>query len=340
MSNGYIFISYRRDDSAGYARAIYDQFVQHFSSQRVFIDVDAIEPGLPFDEAIEGAVAKCDILLAIIGRRWLDRQTDTTSRLNDPKDFVRLEIAAALSRNVRVIPVLLDGASMPTEEQLPEPLRALARRNAIEVSNSRFKSDVARLITAVSKALGRPASSTIPAPFGAISMLHLVIGLLAVGVLLLLIYVGFREGERKAPAESISEVKDEPGPSKTDKGPPSFIAREKEPNDQAPEANSVAVGTKIRGEITPNEDRDFFRFRTSNRTPSKTIVVLRKLSSTGFWGEVSIYDKNERQLKHDFETADQPVSLVFESTPSSFYFVSVKSNGQKGGPYELEVREE
>jgi hypothetical protein len=113
MSNGYIFISYRRDDAAGYARAIYDQFVQHFSAQRVFIDVDAIEPGLPFDEAIERAVAKCDILLAIIGRRWFDRQTDTTSRLNDPKDFVRLEIAAALSRNVRVIPVLLDGAACP-----------------------------------------------------------------------------------------------------------------------------------------------------------------------------------------------------------------------------------
>lgn len=159
MSNGYIFISYRRDDSAGYARAIYDQLVQHFSRERIFMDVDAIEPGFPFDEAIERAVGQCEILLAMIGRRWMEQQAGAGPRINDPKDFVRLEIAAALSRNIRVIPVLLDGASMPAEEALPEPLRALARRNALEVSNSRFKSDMERLLGAVSKALGESNTS-------------------------------------------------------------------------------------------------------------------------------------------------------------------------------------
>jgi hypothetical protein len=112
MSNGHIFISYRRDDSAGYARAIYDQLAQHFSRERIFMDVDAIEPGFPFDEAIERAVGQCEILLAMIGRRWMEQQAGAGPRINDPKDFVRLEIAAALSRNIRVIPVLLDGASM------------------------------------------------------------------------------------------------------------------------------------------------------------------------------------------------------------------------------------
>ena len=100
MSNGQIFISYRRDDSAGYTRAIYDRLVQHFSKDRVFMDVDAIEPGLPFDEAIKHALDKCEVLLVVIGRHWLDTRDGLGPRINDPQDFVRLEIAAALSRFV------------------------------------------------------------------------------------------------------------------------------------------------------------------------------------------------------------------------------------------------
>jgi hypothetical protein len=165
MGDGHIFISYRRDDSAGYTRAIYDQLVKRFSKDRVFMDVDAIEPGLPFDEVIDEAVSRCEILLAMIGKRWMEQQAGAGSRIGDPKDFVRNEIAAALSRGIPVIPVLLDGATMPTEEALPEPLRAFARRNAIEVSNTRFNSDVARLVEAVSKALGEadaPQNSQVP----------------------------------------------------------------------------------------------------------------------------------------------------------------------------------
>jgi hypothetical protein len=123
------------------------------------MDMDAIEPGLPFDEVINQAVGHCEILLAMVGKRWMEEQPGVGPRINDAKDFVRLEIAAALSRGIRVIPVLLDGAIMPTEEALPEPLRALARRNAIEVSNSRFNSDVNRLVDAVSKALGESDAS-------------------------------------------------------------------------------------------------------------------------------------------------------------------------------------
>src|SRR5215813_4125702 len=116
MSNDHIFISYRRDDSAGYARAIYDQLAERFARERIFMDVDAIEPGLPFDEAINQAVGRCKVQIVMIGKRWMEQQPNIGPRLNDEKDFVRLEIAAALSRNVRVIPVLLNGASMPTEE--------------------------------------------------------------------------------------------------------------------------------------------------------------------------------------------------------------------------------
>jgi hypothetical protein len=154
MSNGHIFISYRRDDSAGYTRAMYDHLVKRFSKARVFMDVDTIEPGLPFDEAINQAVGRCEIFIAMIGKRWMEEKPGVAPRINNAKDFVRLEIAAALSRNIRVIPVLLDGAVMPTEEALPEPLRALARRNAIEISNNRFDADVARLVEVVEEVLG------------------------------------------------------------------------------------------------------------------------------------------------------------------------------------------
>jgi hypothetical protein len=154
MSTGQIFISYRREDSAGYARALYDRLVQQFSKERVFMDVDAIEPGLAFDEAIKRALDQCEVLLVVIGKRWMDKQQGLGPRIDDPQDFVRLEIAAALSRNIRVVPVLLDGASMPSEAELPEPLRALSRRNALEIRNSRFAADTGTLIMAVHKALG------------------------------------------------------------------------------------------------------------------------------------------------------------------------------------------
>ncbi len=184
MSNGQIFISYRREDSAGYARALYDRLVQHFSKERVFMDVDAIEPGLPFDEAIKRALDQCEVLLVVIGRRWLDKQPGMGPRITDPKDFVRLEIAAALSRNIRVVPVLLDGASMPSEEELPESLRALSRRNALEVSNSRFASDTETLIKAVRKALGETgARATLRKLCGRKSVLYWLVGVLAAGVL-------------------------------------------------------------------------------------------------------------------------------------------------------------
>jgi hypothetical protein len=162
MGTGRIFISYRRDDSAGYARAIYEQLVKRFSKDRIFMDVDSIEPGLPFDQVIKQAVDRCEILLAIIGKGWIEQKAGGGPRINDPNDFVRVEIVAALSGNTRVIPVLLDGATMPTEEALPEPLRPLARRNAIDVSNTRFSSDVERLVEVVSKVLGESDTSHTP----------------------------------------------------------------------------------------------------------------------------------------------------------------------------------
>lgn len=151
---GGIFISYRREEAAGYAGRLRDRLVARFGQDQVFMDVDAIEPGLDFAEEIEAAVQSCQILLAVIGKRWLTAtDKDGRLRLDDPDDLVRLEIEAALSRNTRVIPVLVDGAAMPRRNDLPEPVRSLARRHAHELSHSRFDYDAEQLLEIVEKVL-------------------------------------------------------------------------------------------------------------------------------------------------------------------------------------------
>ena len=117
------------------------------------MDVDTIEPGVDFVRTIEEAVAACDVLIAVIGTRWLVSSDQTRSRLDNPEDFVRLEIAAALKRDIRVIPVLVEGASIPTSSDLPDDLKPLARRNGVEVSHTRFNTDADLLVGAIERAL-------------------------------------------------------------------------------------------------------------------------------------------------------------------------------------------
>src|SRR5947209_1157559 len=148
-----IFISYRRDDSAGHAGRLYDQLAAHFGGDQIFIDIEPnqIEPGEDFVQVIEKAVGSCEILIALIGQSWLTSRGETGRRVDNPKDFVRLEIAAALARNVRIIPVLVQGAQMPHPQDLPEGLLPLSRRNALELSDLRWKHDVDRLISTLEK---------------------------------------------------------------------------------------------------------------------------------------------------------------------------------------------
>ncbi|MGM1060718.1 SRPBCC family protein [Saccharothrix sp. Mg75] len=134
-----IFISYRRDDSSGHAGRLYDALAARFGEADVFLDVDSIGPGEDFAEVIERTLARCDALLAVIGRTW------ASPRLHDPADFVRLEVERALARDLRVVPVLVAGAALPPAGDLPEVLRPLVRRNAFEVSDLRFRRDVDRL---------------------------------------------------------------------------------------------------------------------------------------------------------------------------------------------------
>ncbi len=145
-----IFISYRRGDSAGHTGRLYDRLVDHFGQDQVFMDIDTIRPGLDFAEVVQQAIAASDGLIAVIGQDWLtaaDRAGER--RLDQPDDLVRLEIAAALELGILVIPVLVQGAQMPAAAELPEGLKELASRNALEMSDARFRSDVDRLIQAL-----------------------------------------------------------------------------------------------------------------------------------------------------------------------------------------------
>jgi formylglycine-generating enzyme required for sulfatase activity len=150
-----IFICYRRDDTAGHAGRLYDRLAAHFGHKRVFIDIDLIEPGEDFVQKIEEAVGSCEILLALIGRGWLAGRNEAGRRLDNPNDFVRLEIVAALARGIHVIPVLMQGARMPRLHDLPDDLLPLSRRNAHELSDLRWNYDVDHLIGALERVLTR-----------------------------------------------------------------------------------------------------------------------------------------------------------------------------------------
>src|SRR5215211_6655907 len=155
ISRGRIFICYRRRDARDLAGRIYDSLVTQFGEDDIFMDVDAIEPGLDFVQELTKAVASCDVLLAVIGHRWLTI-TDSAGRrrLDNPADFVRLEIETALQREIRVIPVLTEDATLPRADDLPDSIASLVRRQAVQIRFDRYRDDVSNLISTIKKALG------------------------------------------------------------------------------------------------------------------------------------------------------------------------------------------
>ena len=184
-----IFISYRRSDASAWAGRLYDRLVEELPAASVFMDVDTIEPGVDFTQVLSERVGAADIVLAVIGPRWLEASGgDGRRRLDDPGDFVRIEIETSLARGIRVIPVLVDGAAVPRADQLPEAIRGLASRNAIEITHTRFGSDSRALVERLRGLLGPTASGEerglvrlTHLPSGG-KWLHLVLLVLALGL--------------------------------------------------------------------------------------------------------------------------------------------------------------
>ena len=154
-----IFISYRRDDTEGEAGRLFDDLVRSFGDDSVFMDVSDIRPGVDFRKEIDANVASCGVLLAIIGPKWTSISGQNGRRLDDPNDFVRLEIVSALARDVAVIPVLVHDAKMPRPDELPEALKDLAFRNSVEITHARWNSDVQLLTKALAPYVAPTAST-------------------------------------------------------------------------------------------------------------------------------------------------------------------------------------
>ena len=142
-----IFICYRREDSGGYAGRLYDHLIRHFGKGQIFMDIDAIPVGQNFVDVIDQRIGSCDVLIALIGITWMNATNRRGQRrLDDPADFVRLEIEAALKRKIPIIPVLVGGARMPAAQELPGEIAHLAYLNAFEIYDRMFDESIARLV--------------------------------------------------------------------------------------------------------------------------------------------------------------------------------------------------
>jgi len=146
-----VFISYRRDDSAYIAATLFEKLQNHFGGDSVFFDIDTIPLGTDFRKLISNSVQQCDVLLAVIGDSWVHATDEQgKKRLDDPADFVRLEIESALTREIPVIPVLVGKARMPRKDELPESLQELSFRNATEVrAGHDLQQHLSRLIAGI-----------------------------------------------------------------------------------------------------------------------------------------------------------------------------------------------
>lgn len=199
---GGIFISYRRDDARWAAGRLADALESSFGAQHIFRDVDRIEPGADFVQVLESRLADCAVMLVLMGPKWLSISDGKGQRrLDDPQDWIRLEIATALKRNIRVIPVLLDGVVMPTAAELPAELASLPRRQALELADTRFDADTRSLIDTLQ---GDPILATVhqrrnppatPKPDKQASRWPVFAGAIAAGIVTVMIGANMVDGD-------------------------------------------------------------------------------------------------------------------------------------------------
>src|SRR5882757_6287013 len=162
-----IAISYRRSDSSAIAGRIADRLAARYGKESIFIDVDSVPFGTDFRKYIQDVWSEISVLIVVVGPRWLGAAegADAVARIRERTDVVRIELEMALKRDVPIIPILVDGAAMPTREQLPRGLRAFSDRNAADVDGGRdFHPHVDRLIQAIDRIAGEPVDPPSPAP--------------------------------------------------------------------------------------------------------------------------------------------------------------------------------
>ena len=264
-----IFISYRREDAEGQAGRLFDDLVRDFGDDSVFMDVAGLEPGRDFRRAIDEQVTSCGVLLAVIGKSWLDAKDESGQRrLDDPMDFVRLETASALKRDIPVIPVLVRGASMPRAEDLPEDLKELAFRNGVELTHARWDSDVQVLVKALRPyvqakpeptGLRPPSAPSEPGPTGRGSSLIIIAVLVSVLVLAFVGYLWHQKSSAEAARKAAALVEEKPLAVADDekaKAEANRINKEKNAADQAdtqkkpvPTSKTISTADEDKGNV-------------------------------------------------------------------------------------------
>jgi hypothetical protein len=200
----YVFICYRREDTSGYAGRLYDALQPRFG-ERLFMDVDSLSPGSDFVDVINETVGRSDVMLTLIGRNWLEaRDRHGNRRLDDPEDYVRLEVATALERGIRLVPVLVGGAEMPTADSLPGDIAGLTRRHSVSLADEGWRSGVTDLV-------GRLQSGTPPRAVATPRLLSrlpraartrgaVVLALVALVALATLVWPGVLSGRTSTPS--------------------------------------------------------------------------------------------------------------------------------------------
>ena len=259
-----VFLSYRRDDASGHAGRLYDLLAARYGANRVFMDIDAIPLGSEFGETINRAVAACDVLIALIGRNWLEvRDAGGHRRLDDPDDFVRREIESALAQDVVVVPASVQGAELPRAQELPASLAPLTRRQGIQLSDTGWQDDVGRLIRRLEavtreqhsdvEAADRPAPSRRARPSGRALA---VMGLGFLALLAALVGVLSLTGEEEGGREPSS------GPS----------GGSSEPSGVSQTRGIVTLGSDLR--LAPSEER-WYCSGSGEGSPSCSFVLTK-----------------------------------------------------------------
>jgi hypothetical protein len=283
-----IFISYRREDAEGQAGRLYDDLVAEFGSDSVFMDVAAIQFGRDFRKAIDQSLGSCGAFLSLIGKNWVNA-TDASGqrRLDDPSDFVRLETAAALHRDIPVIPVLVQSASTPKPDQLPDDLKELAFRNSIELTHARWDADVQLLIKALRRYTSKaspPVEQKRPRPSKQIDAktVALIVVILAalVGVAVYLWPAPHKSGEKLADSGSETDVKRAPA-KKT------AVSESKLPLGEATNAPAASISNprevilralKFSAESKPMENQaKRYYFTLSVKLPPQTLTYISRV---------------------------------------------------------------
>src|SRR5215472_3567432 len=246
-----IFISYRREDSAGWTGRLAERLRQKFGSESIFMDIDTIQPGTDFAEALRTAVGACEVVLAMIGPEWsLAKNAEGQARLQDTNDWVRTELTTALSRSIPVVPVLVGGASLPKLVTLPDDLKKLFNYQAQELTDKRWEYDSGQLVQVLEKVV-RGAKPERNIAQTILSQRSIWVALVILGLLLALGSLQFLKGmsgtddrtsQKNESGASESSVLPPPPASKAAQVPvPAVASRAEKPTDNTPDIQQSTV---------------------------------------------------------------------------------------------------